>query len=147
VPVDHDIRFPGESAEYRRERNRLLQAEIELRGVLEHVAAERRALPLGGTVPEDYRFEDALDEGREVRFSELFAPAKDTLVIYSFMFPKRDYHAETTAGEQIPLLNVFVRDGNDLRHFWATELIFAPGTRDEGRATSTRFGRSGTSST
>jgi len=42
----------------------------------------------------------------------------------------RDYHAETGEGEQNPILNVFVRDGQELRHSWATELMFAP--RDEG---------------
>jgi predicted dithiol-disulfide oxidoreductase (DUF899 family) len=42
----------------------------------------------------------------------------------------RDYHAETEEGEQIPVLNVFTRDSDQLRHAWATELIFAP--RDEG---------------
>jgi predicted dithiol-disulfide oxidoreductase (DUF899 family) len=42
----------------------------------------------------------------------------------------RDYHAETPEGEQIPILNVFVRDGHGIRHSWATELMFAP--RDEG---------------
>lgn len=55
----HDIRFPGESEEYRRERERLLASEVELRQAIERVAAQRRALPLGGTVPEDYRFEAA----------------------------------------------------------------------------------------
>jgi predicted dithiol-disulfide oxidoreductase (DUF899 family) len=209
--VDPDIRFPGESGEYRRERNRLLDAEIELRRAIERVAAERRALPLGGDVPEDYRFEEAVGGGGEVGFSELFAPGKDTLAVYSFMFPRssrdtrpgpaggetarlplaeapcpsctsildsldgaaphlarrlnlavvaksapdriaafarergwrhlrllssrnnaynRDYHAETPDGEQMPILNVFVRDGRRIRHFWATELMLAP--RDEG---------------
>src|SRR5919198_1314931 len=47
-----------------------------------------RAPPPGGAVPDDYRFEDAVCGGDEVTFSELFAPAKDTLVIYSFMFPR-----------------------------------------------------------
>ena len=42
----------------------------------------------------------------------------------------RDYHAESAEGDQIPILNVFVRDGEGLRHSWATELMFAP--RDEG---------------
>jgi len=42
----------------------------------------------------------------------------------------RDYHAETPNGEQIPILNVFVRDDQGIRHSWATELMFAP--RDEG---------------
>jgi len=206
-----DTRFPGESGEYRRERNKLLEAEIDLRRAIERVAAQRRALPLGGAVADDYRFEEVADGGREVRFSELFEPGKDTLVIYSFMFPRwsgdtrpgpvdgetarlplaerpcpsctsildsldgaarhlaqrlnlavvaksdpgrirtfagergwrhlrllssrnntynRDYGGETPEGEQAPILNVFVRDGDQLRHAWATELMFAP--RDAG---------------
>jgi predicted dithiol-disulfide oxidoreductase (DUF899 family) len=210
VSVEPVIRFPGESSEYRRERDRLLEAEVELRRTIERVAAQRRALPPGGDVPENYRFEEAGD-GSEVSFSELFAPGKDTLVVYSFMFPRssgdtrpgprsgetarlalsetpcpscasildsldgavrhlaqrinlaviakseperirafameqgwrhlrllssrkntynRDYHAETPEGAQLPILNVFVRDGEQFRHSWATELMFAP--RDEG---------------
>ena len=208
--MDPGIRFPGESEEYRRERNRLLEAEAGLRQAIEHVAAQRRALPLGGVVPDDYRFEQAAD-GTEVRFSELFEAGKDALVIYSFMFPRysgdtrpgpsegetahlplpetpcasctsildsldgaalhlherlnlavvaksepdrirnfahergwrhlrllssrgsaynRDYHAETPEGEQMPILNVFVRDGDQFRHAWSSELMYAP--RDEG---------------
>src|SRR5437016_1632208 len=38
-------RFPGETQEYRRARDALLQSEIELRRHMEAVAAERRALP------------------------------------------------------------------------------------------------------
>jgi predicted dithiol-disulfide oxidoreductase (DUF899 family) len=208
--MDPGIRFPDESEEYRRERNRLLEAEAGLRRAIEQVAAQRRALPRGGVVPADYRFEEAFD-GSEVRFSELFEAGKDTLVIYSFMFPRhsrdtrpgpeegetarlplpetpcasctsildsldgaarhlgrrlnlavvaksdperirnfardrgwshlrllssrgnaynRDYHAETSEGEQMPILNVFVRDGQEFRHTWASELMYAP--RDEG---------------
>ena len=41
----------------------------------------------------------------------------------------RDYHAEADWG-QIPILNVFVRDGQTIRHSWATEVMFAP--REEG---------------
>ena len=84
----HDIRFPGESDEYRGARNRLLEAEIELRRTLERVASQRRASPPGGLVPEDHVFEEVTSDGGAVRFSELFAPGKDTLVIYSFMFPR-----------------------------------------------------------
>ncbi len=208
--IDPGIRFPGESEEYRRERNRLLEAEVELRRKIEQVAAQRRALPPGGVVPDDYRFEEASD-GSAVRFSELFEAGKSTLVVYSFMFPRysgdtrlgpadgetarlplaetpcasctsildsldgaaphlaqrlnlavvaksdpdrirtfardrgwrhlrllsshgnnynRDYNAETAEGEQMPLLNVFVRDGERFRHTWASELMYAP--RDEG---------------
>jgi predicted dithiol-disulfide oxidoreductase (DUF899 family) len=189
----------------------LLEAEVELRRALERVATQRRTLPPGGDVPEDYRFESAAGDGGEVSFSELFAPGKDTLVIYSFMFPRyskdtrpgpasgetarlplaetpcasctsildsldaaaphlaerinlavvaksdpqrirtfagergwrhlrllssrnnaynRDYQAETPEGEQRPILNVFVRDGEKIRHAWASELMFA--SREEG---------------
>jgi predicted dithiol-disulfide oxidoreductase (DUF899 family) len=211
VAGDPDISFPGESSDYRRERNRLLEAEAELRAATERVAEQRRALPPGGPVPEDYRFEEAAEGGGEVRFSELFAPGRDTLVIYGFMFPRysgdrrpavggaetsrlplaetpcpsctsildgldgaagwlaedlnlavvaksapdrirtfagergwrnlrllssrnntfnRDYNAESPDGEQAPILNVFVREGDEIRHSWASELFFA--VRDEG---------------
>src|SRR3974377_706967 len=73
--------FPGESSAYRQARNRLLGAEAELRRAIERVAAQRRALPPGGAVPGDYLFEEAAAGGGQVRFSELFAPGKDTLVI------------------------------------------------------------------
>lgn len=80
------LRFPNESPEYRRARTALLAEEIELRRHIEHVAALRRALPPGGQVPQEYRFES---EGGPVGFSELFGD-KPTLVIYSYMFgPQR----------------------------------------------------------
>src|SRR5882724_7188760 len=75
------ITFPGESGEYRAARDELLQREIELRRATEDVAVARRALPPGGVVREDYLFDD-------VRLSELFAPGRDSLLIYSFMFPR-----------------------------------------------------------
>ena len=88
MSADPAITFPGESSEYRLARNRLLETETELRRAIERVAAQRRALPPGGAVPDDYVFEAAASGGGEVKFSELFAPGKDTLVIYSFMFPR-----------------------------------------------------------
>lgn len=39
----------------------------------------------------------------------------------------RDYHAETPDGDQLPILNVFARDGEEIRHMWASELLFATG--------------------
>jgi predicted dithiol-disulfide oxidoreductase (DUF899 family) len=68
----------------------LLEEEIELRRRMEAVAATRRELPPGGVVPEDYVFQGAPQGGApaEVRLSELFAPGKDSLAIYSFMFPR-----------------------------------------------------------
>jgi predicted dithiol-disulfide oxidoreductase (DUF899 family) len=85
----HEVRFPGESDEYRRARDELLRAETELRRQTESVAAARRRLPLGGEVPLDYVFQewDPVAGGpREVRLSELFDGEKDTLFLYSFMF-------------------------------------------------------------
>ena len=203
------VRFPGESAEYRAARDRLLAKEIELRRTMEAVAAARRELPLGGAVPEDYVFQGRGAGGipTDVRLSELFAPGKDSLVIYSFMFPRdpgderpgpdagqtallpltegpcpscvalldqlegaaehasqrinlavvakaplsrlvafgeergwrrlrllssaanaynRDYLGETAEGHQRPMLNVFHRGNGTIRHFWGSELFYAP---------------------
>ena len=198
------IAFPDESTAYRAARARLLAQEMELRRAMEAVAASRRALPPGGAVREDYVFQGAAGNAR---LSELFAPGKNSLVIYSFMFPRdpadtspgpaggqtalleleegpcpsctalldqldgaaahagqhinlavvaktsisrlltfadergwralrllssatnaynRDYHGETAAGAQRPMLNVFHRDGDTIRHFWGSELLYAP---------------------
>jgi predicted dithiol-disulfide oxidoreductase (DUF899 family) len=186
-------RFPAETNEYRAARDRLLEREAELRRLTEVVAAERRDLPAGGAVPEDYVFQEAGTDGAVtgVRLSELFAPGKHSLAIYSFMFPRaldderpcpsctqfldsfdgvaehasqrvnlavvakaplprilahardrgwrrlrllsssdnaynRDYLGESADGAQLPMLNVFRRDGEVIRHFWASELMFAP---------------------
>jgi predicted dithiol-disulfide oxidoreductase (DUF899 family)/uncharacterized protein YndB with AHSA1/START domain len=82
----HNLRFPGESTEYRAARDALLREEIALRRQIERVAAQRRALPPGG-IAQDYRFEGA---GGPVKLSELFGD-HDTLVAYSFMFgPQRE---------------------------------------------------------
>jgi len=87
----HKVRFPGESASYRAARHRLLDAEIKMRRTIESVAAQRRRLPAGGQVPEDYVFEEIVGENgtgikRKVRMSELFAEGKDSLILYSFMY-------------------------------------------------------------
>lgn len=203
------IVFPGESAEYRAARGRLLEQEIELRRRMEALAVARRELPPGGIVPEDYVFNGATADGTagDVRLSELFELGKDSLAIYSFMFPRhpaddspgpangqtallplhespcpcctalldqldgaaehasqhlnlavvakaplprilafadergwrrlrllssgansynRNYHAETADGAQRPMLTVFHRDGEVIRHFWSSELLYAP---------------------
>lgn len=84
----HDKRFPNESAAYRAARNKLLAAEMQLRDQTEAVAALRRKLPLGGEIAEDYAFVEVDTYGtpREVRFSQLFQSAQDTLVVYNFMY-------------------------------------------------------------
>jgi predicted dithiol-disulfide oxidoreductase (DUF899 family) len=204
-----EVRFPGESPEYRAARDRLLEREIELRRAMEAVAAARRELPPGGRVKLDYVFQGAGADGApsDLRLSELFAPGRDSLVIYSFMFPRdpgdqtpgprdgetallplaegpcpscvafldqldgaaehasqhvnlavvakaplsrvltfarergwrrlrllssaantynADYFAETPDGVQRPMLTVFHRDGDVIRHFWSSELLYAP---------------------
>ena len=211
-----NVTFPGESADYRAARQRLLEHEIQLRREMEAVAMQRRELPPGGLAPEDYVFQGVGADGSaaDVRLSELFAPGKAALAIYSFMFPRdphddrpgapggqtsqlplaqqpcpscvafldqlegmvehsgqhlafavvakaplervvafaaergwrhlrllssagstynRDYLAETPQGDQRPMLNVFQRDGDTIRHFWGSELFYAP--TDEGQDT------------
>ena len=175
---------------------------------MEAVAAARRDLPPGGPVKTDYVFQGEGADGAptDVRLSELFEPGKDSLAIYSFMFPRdpgdltpgppggetaglplaegpcptctalldqldgaaehvsqklnlavmakaplarvltfgrergwrrlrlvssagnsynADYLAETPEGAQRPMLTVFHRDGDAIRHFWSSELFYA----------------------
>ncbi len=85
----HQVRFPGESDDYRRARDELLKAEIDLRRQTASVDAQRRTLPLGGEVPTDYAFDEWDTETNApcpVRLSELFEDGKDTLFLYSHMF-------------------------------------------------------------
>jgi predicted dithiol-disulfide oxidoreductase (DUF899 family) len=84
---NNGVRFPNESDEYRRAREALLAEEIELRRHIERVAEQRRALPPGGAVIKDYRFQG---ENGPARFGDLFGN-KQTLAIYSYMFgPQRE---------------------------------------------------------
>ena len=83
----NDAHQPNESAEYRTARDALLAEEIALRRQSEKVAQMRRALPPGGEVKGDYRFNT--EDGREVGFAELFGD-RDTLIVYTAMFgPER----------------------------------------------------------
>ena len=91
VPADQlaresPIRIPNESVEYRAARKALLAQEFELRRQIERVAAMRRALPPGGPVTGDYRFET---EDGPSDLAGLFGD-KQTLVVYNYMFgPER----------------------------------------------------------
>jgi predicted dithiol-disulfide oxidoreductase (DUF899 family) len=38
----------------------------------------------------------------------------------------RDYHGEHPQWGQMPILNVFTRRGANVRHFWASELLYTP---------------------
>ncbi|HEY1448683.1 MAG TPA: DUF899 family protein [Caulobacteraceae bacterium] len=83
---DNLIRMPNESAAYRSARQALLAEEFELRRHIERVAAMRRALPPGGPVTGDYRFET---EDGPSDIAGLFGD-KQTLVVYNYMFgPER----------------------------------------------------------
>jgi predicted dithiol-disulfide oxidoreductase (DUF899 family) len=83
------ITFPNESPNYRAARNSLLESELALRRHMESVAAELRALPPGGQVPEDYTFERMGANGspETVTMSSLFGDS-DTLMLYQYMFPR-----------------------------------------------------------
>jgi predicted dithiol-disulfide oxidoreductase (DUF899 family) len=83
----NDMRFPNESEDYRRARHALFIEEIELRRHIERVAEQRRALPPGGEVTGDFRFDS---EHGPLDLAGLFGD-KQTLVVYSFMFgPQRE---------------------------------------------------------
>jgi len=80
--------LPNESAAYRAARNELLREEIELRRHIERVAEQRRALPPGGEVTGNYRFQG--EDGRTIDFAGLFGD-KQTVLVYSYMFgPQRE---------------------------------------------------------
>ena len=83
------LTFPNETPAYRAARDALLENEIALRRQMEAVAAELRALPEGGEVPEDYVFDSMDGDGRasQVRLSDSFR-GSDTLMIYHYMFPR-----------------------------------------------------------
>jgi len=100
------VAFPGESAEYRTARNLLLEQEIELRRAMEAVAEARRRLPPGGVVPQDYVFQAHGPDGApaRMRLSELFTPGKNSLAIYSMMFPRAADDTSPGPGGQTALL-------------------------------------------
>src|SRR5262245_27098254 len=86
LAATNTVHYPNESAEYRAARNELIVEEIELRRHLERVALQRRALPAGGEIPQDFLLNS---ETGPLRFSSLFGD-KQTLVIYSMMYgPQR----------------------------------------------------------
>lgn len=79
--------YPHDSDAYRRARTRLLAEEIELRRHIERVAEQRRALPPGGVIAQDYAFTG--EDGQLTTLSAMFGP-HDTLVTYFWMYgPER----------------------------------------------------------
>jgi len=84
-----------ESDDYLTKREELRQAEIESLNARERVAQLRRDLP-PGPVLQDYEFDEgpsSLSSGdtpiRKVRLSELFTKPDRSLVVYQFMFGKK----------------------------------------------------------
>ena len=89
----------NESSEYLGKREELRLAEIELMRQRERVAELRRHLPQGAPI-QDYQFEEGprdLNIGdaplHTVRLSELFTKPNRSLIIYHFMYGKRQTKA------------------------------------------------------
>src|ERR1035441_4109831 len=76
----------SESDEYRRQREELRVAELDLIDQAERVAALRRRLP-ADTVVDDYQVIDVASGGR-VKLSELFSAPDRALILYHFMYGK-----------------------------------------------------------
>jgi predicted dithiol-disulfide oxidoreductase (DUF899 family) len=94
IPPRH-TRLTNESTDYIAKREELARAELELMLQRERVAALRRQLPEGAVI-QDYAFEEGpaqLDAGdapiQTVRLSELFTGPDRSVVIYHFMFGKK----------------------------------------------------------
>ena len=93
--VYRQTNLPNESADYLAKREELRLAEIELMHQREQVADLRRRLP-EGAIMQDYVFEEGpvdLDAGdtpiRTVRLSELFTAPNRSVVVYHFMYGKK----------------------------------------------------------
>src|ERR1022692_639199 len=76
----------SESDEYRRQREELRVAELDLMDQAERVAALRRRLP-ADTVVDEYQVIDVASGGR-VKLSELFSAPGRPLILYHFMYGK-----------------------------------------------------------
>src|SRR6266436_10310704 len=116
--------LPNESPEYLVKREELRLAEIELLNTRERVAALRRELPKGATI-QDYEFVEgptSLDDGdaptKNVRLSELFTAPDRSLVIYHFMYGKK----QTTA---CPMCTAWIDGYNGVAPHLAQNVDFA----------------------
>ncbi len=114
----------NESSEYLAKREELRIAEVELMRQRERVAELRRNLPEGASI-QDYQFEEGprdLNAGdapvRTVRLSELFTRPNRSLVIYHFMFGKRQTNA-------CPMCTAWLDGANGVAHHLAQNLNFA----------------------
>jgi len=89
-------RLANEPHDYLRKREELRLAEIEMFRNIERVAALRRALPAGAEVT-DYVFQEGPRDLKgsdstisSVRLSELFSDPGRSLIVYHFMYGKRN---------------------------------------------------------
>jgi predicted dithiol-disulfide oxidoreductase (DUF899 family) len=108
----------------------------QLDGAAEH-AAQHINLAVSGKAPIERILTFAAERGW--RHLRLLSSAGTTY--------NRDYVAEAPDGEQQPMLNVFHRDGDTIRHFWGSELFYAPEDPGKIPATSAPSNRSGTFTT
>ncbi len=113
----------NESPEYLAKREELRLAEIELMKQRERVADLRRDLPQGAAV-QDYEFEEGpreLNAGdspvSRVHLSELFTKPNRSLVIYHFMFGKKN--------KACPMCTAWIDGANGVAHHLAQNLDFA----------------------
>jgi len=116
--------LPNESEEYLLKRDELRRAEIDLRNQRERVAELRRQLPKGPAV-EDYVFQEVsakLDAGdtpiRNIRLSELFTSPDRSVVIYHFMFGKKQT-------KPCPMCTAWIDGFNGVAHHLAQNLDLA----------------------
>src|SRR5437773_615617 len=116
--------LPNESADYLAKREEVRLAEIELLRARERVAELRRALPKGATV-QDYEFlegpaslADGDESVRKTKLSELFTAPDRSLVIYHFMYGKK----QTTA---CPMCTAWIDGYNGVTPHIAQNVDFA----------------------
>lgn len=116
--------LPNESPEYLSKREELRLAEIELRNQRERVATLRRGLPKGATI-QDYEFLEgptSLDEGDEpvskIRMSDLFTGPDRSLVVYQFMYGKKQ-------NNPCPMCTAWIDSFNGVAHHLAQSLDLA----------------------
>jgi predicted dithiol-disulfide oxidoreductase (DUF899 family) len=114
----------NEPAGYLAKREELRLAEIELMRQRERVADLRRHLPLGAGL-QDYQFEEGprdLNAGdtpvHSVRLSELFTQPDRALVIYHFMFGKKNVKA-------CPMCTAWIDGANGVAPHLAQKIDFA----------------------
>ncbi|MDQ1392136.1 MAG: hypothetical protein QOF30_1113 [Acidimicrobiaceae bacterium] len=81
-----DLTRLNESGDYRRHREQLRVAELDLIDHVERVAALRRQLPADTVVP-DYELVDVTSRDH-IRLSQLFSAPQRDLIVYHFMYGK-----------------------------------------------------------